>query len=41
MPNEIGLGREELLERGADLVKIDIGEEAIDTCVNAGRLGPA
>ena len=38
--HEIFLGRDELLERRLDVVEIDIGNEAVDAGIDAGRPGP-
>jgi hypothetical protein len=40
MPYKIGMRRDELLEWGIDLVEINIGDEAVDGGVDAGRLRP-
>ncbi len=37
MAHEIGVGRDELLERRIYVVKMDIGDKAIDADVDAGR----
>ena len=37
VPHDIAVGGDELLERGIDVVEIDIGDEAIDAGVDAGR----
>src|SRR6516164_11003589 len=37
MAHEIGVGGDELLERRIDVVKMDIGDEAIDAGVDARR----
>src|SRR5262249_34660418 len=37
MPDQVWPCRYELLERGLDIVEPDVGEEAVDGCVNAGR----
>src|SRR5262249_36488076 len=40
MPHQIGMRRDELLERRLDLVEINVGDESVDTGVDAGRLRP-
>ena len=40
MPDEIGVRRDELPERGIDRVKMNVGDEAVDGGVAAGRLRP-
>src|ERR1700678_2737827 len=40
MPDEIGVRRDELLERGIDLVEMNIGDEAVDSSIDAGRFRP-
>jgi len=37
MAHEIGVRGDELLERRIDVVKMDIGDEAVDAGVDAGR----
>ena len=37
MAHEILLGRHELLQRRVDVVEIDVGDEAVDAGVDAGR----
>src|SRR5262245_9498037 len=40
VPDNIGMRRDELLERRVDLVEVDIGDEAVDSGIDAGRLRP-
>ena len=40
MAHEIGVRRDELLERRVDGVEMDVGDEAVDGGVDAGRLRP-
>src|SRR5260370_12500320 len=37
VPHDVAVRGHELLERGIDVVEIDIGEEAVDAGVDAGR----
>src|SRR5262245_60557760 len=38
--HEVSMRDDELLERGLDIVEQDIGDEAIDACIDAGGLIP-
>src|SRR5271169_3107464 len=38
MADQIAMRRDELLERRVDVVEINVGDEAVDACINAGRL---
>ena len=40
MPDEIGVRRDELPERGIDRVEKNIGDEAVDGGIAPGRLRP-
>jgi hypothetical protein len=36
MPDEIGVRRDELSERGVDLIEMNIGDEAVDGGIGSG-----
>jgi hypothetical protein len=38
VPHDVAVRGHELLERGIDVLEIDVGDEAIDAGVDAGRL---
>ena len=38
MTHDISVRRDELPERSLDLVEVDVGDEAIDAGIDAGRL---